>query len=219
MNAKSTSTGKPKTLIAIPAMDTVKTEFMTCLMALKQAGEMSLTVAQNSLVYKARADLTLKAVKGNYDYILWLDSDMSFAPDLAQKLLADAEQGLDFVTGICFKRTIPTTPTILKTCEWSCKPNGEKEGKVEYFEDYPADSLFEVAGAGMAACLTKVDMLKHAAKHFVGSPFEPLPGLGEDYSLCWRLRQIGYKLYCDSRVKVGHIGSFIYDEDIYRRQE
>lgn len=209
----------PKTLIAVPAMGTVKTDFMTSLMALRKAGDMNLTVCENSLVYNARADLTLKAIQGGFDHILWLDSDMTFRPDLAQRLLADMQEGRDFVTALCFKRTIPTTPTILKTCEWVQRPNGEKEGRVEYYEDYPQDSVFEIAGCGLAACLVKTDVIQRAAKHFVMSPFEPLPGLGEDYSLCWRLRQIGVKLYCDSAAKVGHIGDFIYDEEIYKRQK
>lgn len=210
----------PKTLIAIPAMDTVKTEFMACLMALRQVGDLKLTIAQNSLIYTARAEMMLKAIEGDFDYILWIDSDMSFEPDLAQRLIADAEEHhLDFVTGLCFKRTIPTLPTILSSLEWVQRPNGEKEGHVEYYKDYPGDSLFKIAGCGMAACLTRVEALKHVAKHFKGSPFAPLPGLSEDYSLCWRMQQLGYEIHCDSRVKVGHVGSFIYDEDIYKRQD
>lgn len=211
---------RPSIMIAVPAMDEVKTDFLISLMGLRKTGSrMNLTVARGSLVYNARADLTLQAIKGGFSHILWLDSDMTFDADLAQRLLEDIEEGRDFVTGLCFKRTIPTTPTILTRCDWEQKPNGEKDGKVEYFEDYPEDSVFEVAGCGLAACMTSVEMLRKTAQHFVGSPFEPLPGLGEDYSLCWRLRQMGYRLYCDSRVKLGHIGQFIFDEEIYRRQE
>lgn len=210
---------KPRILIAVPALDYVKTDFLICLMGLRTAGASTqLAVARGSLVYNARADLTLKAIQGGFTHILWLDSDMTFEPDIAVRLLADIEEGRDFVTGLCFKKAIPTMPTILSGVEWEQKPNGEKDGRVDYFTDYPADSVFEIAGCGLAACITSVDMLKKAAGHFKGSPFEPLPGLGEDYSLCWRLRKMGYRLYCDSRVKVGHIGDFIYDEDIYKRQ-
>ena len=211
---------QPRILIAVPAIDHVKTDFLICLMGLRKAGAATqLAVARGSLVYNARADLTLKAIQGGFTHILWLDSDMTFEPDIAQRLLTDIEEGRDFVTGLCFKKAIPTLPTILSKVEWEQKPNGEKDGQVDYYTDYPEDSVFEVAGCGLAACITSVDMLQKAAHHFVSSPFEPLPGLGEDYSLCWRLRKMGYKIYCDSRVKVGHIGEFVYDEDIYKRQQ
>jgi GT2 family glycosyltransferase len=52
-----------------------------------------------------------------------------------------------------------------------------------------------------------------------GSPFYPLMGMGEDMTFCFRARQAGFKLYCDSRVKIGHIGQKIYDEDSYILQK
>ena len=45
-----------------------------------------------------------------------------------------------------------------------------------------------------------------------------MPGLGEDYSFCWRVAQIGKKMWCDSRVKLGHVGQHIYTEEDYLKQ-
>lgn len=38
-------------------------------------------------------------------------------------------------------------------------------------------------------------------------------------TLCFRARQDGVKMYCDSRVKIWHIGSKVYDETNYQLQK
>ena len=85
--------------------------------------------------------------------------------------------------------------------------------------DYPQDSVFEIAGSGLGACLMKTDLLKQVGKEFKTAPFNPLQGLGEDVSLNWRLRQMGVKMWCDSRVKVGHVGWVVFDESTYERPQ
>ena len=46
-----------------------------------------------------------------------------------------------------------------------------------------------------------------------GLPFAPMIGFGEDLSFCLRVKDLGKKIWCDSRVKVGHIGYKTYGED------
>ena len=59
-----------------------------------------------------------------------------------------------------------------------------------------------------------VMMTMDAAKRVTGEfglmPFMPTAGFGEDLSFCMRARKAGIKLWCDSRVKCGHIGTKIY---------
>lgn len=198
-------------LIAIPAMDTVKTDFMLSLLALRKPEGSHIAVMQNSLVHTARNHLVWEAISGGNDYILWIDSDMVFQPDLAERLLKDAEQGMDYVSALCFRRQLPTGPTVYKSIVW----DGLNHDAVEY-SDYPKDTLFECGGTGMAAVLTKTEIYKTVMDKFEIAPFEPLPRLGEDFSLCYRLKECGIRMYCDSRIKVGHIGNLIYNEDIYK---
>ena len=51
-----------------------------------------------------------------------------------------------------------------------------------------------------------------------GAPFYPLMGMGEDTTFCFRAGQAGFKMYCDSRIKIGHIGEKIFDEQNYFRK-
>ena len=62
-------------------------------------------------------------------------------------------------------------------------------------------------------------MIKDVAEKFKLAPFDPLPFLGEDYFFCWKAKQLGYKLWCDSRIKVGHVGEYVYDEEAWLAQE
>ena len=210
---------QPSVLIAIPCMSHVPVEFMASLVTLDTTPGGRITMKSGSLVYKARNDMTLMALQGGFDYIMWLDSDQTFDTDIIRRLLDDARHGKDYVTALAFTREFPCKPIIYKDIIWEERPEGGvKCGCVPYL-DYPQDSLFEIKGSGMGACLMKTDILAAVGKEFKTAPFNPLNGLGEDVSLNWRLRQMGVKMWCDSRVKVGHVGWYVFGEHCYVRPQ
>jgi len=200
-----------KTLIAVPCMDYLEADFIECLtdMLIAYKGEVDVKYLKASLIYDARNQLVKYArEKGGYDYVLWLDSDMTFEPDLLDKLLADIE-GKQAVTGLCFGRRPPFNPCIYKELDV------KTEGKLitpyrAIYEDYPRDSVFEVEACGFACLLMRMDVLE--AMGIYGVPFFPVAGLGEDLTFCWRARKLDIKFYCDSRLKIGHIMRIAVDE-------
>ena len=208
-----------KILICTPTMATVPVEFLRSVMNLKKIEETNFLMTRDTLVYSARNTMALTASLREYDYLLWLDSDMEFEPDLLERLYAEMEEEkLDVLSGLYFKRTKPTAPVILEHLDWRVNKDGEVEREAEEYKFYPRDRLFEVAGAGTGCMLTRVSIYKEVMKKFGITPFQPLPNLGEDYSFCWRLGQLGIKIHCDSRIKLGHVGSWVYDEAMYRSQ-
>ena len=82
--------------------------------------------------------------------------------------------------------------------------------------DYPRNELFEIACSGFGCCLTSARLLKAMLEKY-GTPFYPLMGMGEDTTFCFRATENGYKLYCDSRIKAGHIGQKEYNEQEYEK--
>lgn len=209
-----------RVMIAIPCINTVNTSLFNSVMHLKNNGNTCLAIETNSLVYNARNNLTIKAMDVNADYVLWIDSDMVFEQDTLIRLLTDAlENDADFVTALYFKRILPTQPVIGKSLYWSQDKMGEVDSRADLYTDYPKDQVFEVECAGLGCALVKVSAIAEAAGACRMSPFQPLPGLSEDFSFCFRLKQIGKKMYCDSRVKVGHIGTMIFNEDTWLEQE
>ena len=210
---------EPRIMIAVPMLDKVDSNFLTSLVGLKGVGTTKLAVQRGSLVYNARGNLALRAINEDYEYILWLDSDMVFAPDTLEMLWEDAQGGKDFVSGLYFKRTLPTKPLICKSVTWSRdSETGMIDHGVDIMEDYPKDSVFEIAACGFGCALIKTELIANIAAACTMSPFEPLPGLGEDYSFCWRAGKMGIKMYCDSRVKPGHMGTFLYNEETWLEQ-
>ena len=200
-------------LIAIPCMDIMPTPTVASLIGLKRIGKSRFSFLSNSTVYNARNMLAKEAIETGADRVLWIDSDMAFNPDLMERLATDMdEHNLDYVSGIYFKRQLPMQPLIYSEVEF-VKEDGATKSKTCQFVDYPCNSLFETAGSGFGAVMTSTKLLVDVGKRF-GAPFLPFVGmLGEDLSFCWKARQCGYKLWCDSRVSVGHVGWYTYNED------
>ena len=209
-----------KIMIGIPMLGTVTAEFFKSILLMKTEYDANIGLEVNSLTYTARNNLALKALKGEFDYLVFIDSDMTFEPDAVTQLVKDAEEGRDFVAALAFRRNYPTAPTICKSIEWG---RDEKTGEITHdavaYEDYPKDTLFECAGAGFGMVCIRCEAIDDVAGRFVMPPFDPLPSLGEDYSFCWRMGQLGKKMYCDSRVKMGHVGATIFDEGVWLRQQ
>lgn len=200
-----------KTLIAVPCMDQVAAPFAQNLAAMEKQGEVFVSFLIGSLIYDSRNALAKQAIATKADYIMWLDSDMTFAPGIMTRMQQHMEEGKDIVTGLYFRRRPPFSPVLCKTLERI----SDSETKHESFEDYPQDSLFEVAGCGFGCVMTRVSVLEDVALN-CGTWFEPGYGLGEDLVFCLRARELGYKIYCDSEIKCGHIGQLVVDESVYR---
>ena len=204
-----------KTLIAIPCMDMVHTTFLKSVLGMDRVGECRFSITCSSLVYDARNSLAKQAVTEGFDRILWLDSDMDFEPDLLKRLSADLDEGKDFVSGLYFKRRAPITPVVYKEVGYYHSEQLAEVSPIAVpYADYPKDTIFPVAGTGFGGVLMKAEIVKRVGDKF-GLPFSPILGFGEDLSFCMRCKDLGIELYCDSRVKLGHVGLGTITEETY----
>ena len=190
-----------RTLIAIPCMDEMDSGFVQCLVDLRKVGDVDTTILSGSLVYEARERLAALAVDGEYDQVLWLDSDMMFPDTLLLDLTA---QDKDFVSGVCAARRSPYMPCVYR-----------KDGDgLKFFTDY-TDRLFEIDGSGFGVVLMKTKLLKDSFDKFK-TCFQPIPGFGEDLSFCLRAKQLGYQLFADPNIEIGHIGKTVISKNAWR---
>ena len=203
-----------KTLIAIPCMDTVPVGFAESLLNLHKPEETKVCFKANSLVYDSRNLLSLTAIENGFDYVLWLDSDMIVPPDALENLQSYVIGGLDMVTGLYVRRHVPVTPVIYDQLD---EPGRDETGKLvsrlHAMEDYPRDDFFQVAACGFGCVMTSTKLLKQVWDKF-GPAFAPYPWAGEDISFCYRVKQLGIPIYCDSRVSCGHVGTFVFREEL-----
>lgn len=205
-----------KTLIAIPCNDMVQAQFLRSVVGLKQVGASACAITVGTLVHDARNQLAKQAVDGNFDRVLWLDSDMTFDGDLMEKLSADMDEGREFVTGLYFKRKPPYTPVIYSDIGMYLE-NGLMTPKATGIIDYPKDDIFPIKACGFGACMVTVDLIKRVGAKY-GAPFGIVPGFGEDMSFCMRVDDLGVEMFCDSRIKLGHVGNGVIDEDFFMRE-
>ena len=204
-----------KTLIAVPCLDMVHTSFVRSFLGMAKTEDCHYTFIQNSLIYNARNIIAQNAIKGGFDRVLWLDSDITFPPDALVRLSEDMDNGIDYVSGLYFMRTTPTQPVIYSQVWWNVGADGWVDTGRTAFDEYPQDDIFQIAGSGFGCVLTSVELLKKVVEQY-GSPFTPLMGIGEDLAFCWRVAQMGMKMYCDSRIKCGHIGQVEFTERMYQ---
>ena len=203
-----------RTLIAVPAMDMLSTDFCRSCVGLQLSGEVQCTFSQGSLVYDGRNILADTAVREGFDRVLWLDSDMVFDPYLFRRLSEHLDLGKEMVSGLYVSRKAPIHPVIYKSIRRDPLENGFLP-VAEAYSDYPRDSLFQVAGCGFGAVMMTTELLRRLQAAY-GLPFTPLPGFGEDLSFCLRVQELGAEMWCDSSIKLGHAGMAIYTEAEYR---
>ena len=190
-----------KILVAIPAMDSVPTQFRQALSMLQSDPEddVSISFVVGSLVYSARNNLAKTAVDLGADWVFWLDSDMVFPPDTLQRMLKTCkEKDIDFLTGVYFRRVAPFTPVLFKEMS-------DDGHEAEEFKEIPKDELFEVRACGFGCVLMKTNVIVDVFSTHMNM-FTPSEGSGEDISFCIRARQCGYKVIADPTIPLGHVG-------------
>lgn len=200
-----------KLLIAIPTNDYMHYQFVECLTKLvkrldEDGIDYDIAYQGATLVYVGRDKLANKAMNECYTHMLWLDSDMIFTEDLLDDLMYS---GKPFVTGIAHSRRAPHVSCIFKEI-WP---------KVDRWEgcEYPIQA-FRIGGCGFACVLIETDIVRNVYNKN-GTAFFPMRELGEDLAFCKRATDMGYEIWAEPSVKLGHIGHItIYPEyeELYR---
>lgn len=196
--------------IAIPTMDSVPVPFMQSLLGLcqrldREGVSYEVAIESGTLIYMARDRLASKAVNSRFSHVLWLDSDMVFADSIVEDLQFS---GKSFVSGIAHGRRSPFLSCLFKSIDLSSLERWK-------LEDYPKDT-FEVAGCGFACVLMDKEILRAVMEKF-NTAFFPLLSYGEDLSFCKRAASMGYKMFAEPTVRLGHVGHLtVYPEDAER---
>jgi len=192
-----------KILIAVPCMDMVSARFAQSLTTLKKVDDCIVSFIIGSLIYDSRNRLAEYAVRIDADYILWLDSDMTFPPDVLERMMKvlDEHEEIDVLSGLYFRRAAPFTPVAFDVLET------DEKGELHFTNmDTIPEGIREVAGCGFGCVLMKTDCLFDIAGKEGPVWFSPLANVGEDCAFCMRARKYGYKIFIDPSIEFGHMG-------------
>ncbi|MEV7804995.1 hypothetical protein AB0O28_18800 [Microbispora sp. NPDC088329] len=190
---------------------------MTHAQRLIRGGFLAMRYATGGIV-EARNTATARFLEGDAEWLWWLDTDMGFAEDTLDRLIAAADPAERPIVGaLCFAqqeyapdgmggyRTRPR-PTLYR---WAEVGDG-RQGFTAWL-DYPRDELVEVAATGSACLVIHRSVFVAVGERYGPTWYSrmanPTTGqlLSEDLSFCARAVQCGYPVYVDTRVKTSHL--------------
>lgn len=185
--------------VIVPSGDTVHSRFMVSLVSLFQYSErlgLDLVILnpRSSLIGTGRQMGVDEALRRNVDYILFIDSDMTFPHVALMRLLS---LGKDIVGATYVRRYLPTS--LVHT---------ELEG-----EPVVGDGVREVLRLPGGLLLIKASVFTNMQKPYFRCSY---PGdgteVGEDYYFCDEARKAGYLVWLDAGLSrsVGHLGIYTH---------
>lgn len=195
-----------KVAIGVPSGDLLHADFAMslvnlCVHSLTRGIHCAIINPKFSLVEVARNEMVQDAFKIGADYLLTLDSDMTFPAQTLARLLSHRK---DVVCGDAVRRREPITSVLVD----------RKGNRLDYSKVYTAtDPLQEVMGGSNAVCLMDMKIFKKMeAPYYLVTYDKKKRFLGEDYYFSNKLRTSGFKIYCDQYLSqhIGHIGAKTY---------
>jgi len=217
--------------------------FMECLMDLVQYDaslHRRIAAPGGRLSYQAGCNLSTprnEVVRqflayGQADWLWMVDSDMTFAPDVVERLLEYADpQKAPIVGGLCFgfDGHGDVQPTLYGLVEHPDHPGNLERLQVVRYHEWKPDAMYQVAGTGAACLLMHRSALVRirdferpsgevgfnpAYPWFQESQHDGRP-VGEDITFCWRAIQAGLPVYVNTAVQCGHVKDRVLTMDAY----
>ena len=163
-----------------------------------------------SIIPNNRNDIVKSAIEHEYDYLLFIDSDMVFDGDWLLELL---KHKVDIVSGLCVSRCAPYRPVAFVLADDGKYRPREKLDEGRFYSDLDA--------IGCAFILIKTDVFNKIDRPWFAMPSHGDSIMGEDIYFCKLAKKAGYKVCVDTSLVVGHIGDrayTIYDHNDYMKQ-
>lgn len=168
-------------------------------------------------IEQAKQIMYKKFLEGDYDYYFSLDGDLFFLSYEKNPIDALIERDKDIVGGIYYLRCMPTRPAHrpLDSEEYYEK-NGEFPNDYKFI--IPED-IHEVRWLAGGCVMFKREVIKKLTDKY---QVPNLPSIykkeyiGEDYSICQRAIDEGYKIYADPKIKLGHLGNYLFTSLDYK---
>ena len=188
-----------KLAIGIATTGGIKTKtFVSVMKLVKRNPENTFIIAwEGCNVHQARINIVKESQKYDCTHLLFIDSDMVFESDIAERLLA---RDKDIIGVNSMVRQLPLTSTV--------KIHNEKGEKIYEM----LDDLFECQAVGTGIMLIKMSVFDKLPRPWFFYEQDENGDLktGSDMWFCNKAKEVGFKIWCDPTINVGHIGDFVY---------
>ena len=129
------------------------------------------------------------------DWLWIIGDDHVFQPNIVQRLLA---HDVDVIVPYCLQRSAPFNPVVYE----GLNPDGHHK----VYLDLPESGLAEIYAAGSAGMLVRRRVLEALPER----PFQTTGGhQNEDLEFCARVREAGFKIWCDVDTHLAHVGTMV----------
>ncbi len=192
---------KPRVMIAVPTAEMARrADFYDYFNILVKPEDSLITLVHGQSPARGRNMAIKQALDHNCTHIFFIDDDLAFKPDLLLRLLAHDK---DIVSGYYLMRNYPHQPILFDYAD--------EDGKCRHM--YPADDqsgLVEAVAYGLGCCLIKTDVLLAMKEECKDNTWVRLGELEPDHwcddiGFFRRVRDYGFKLFCDLNAPCGHM--------------
>ena len=179
--------------IGIPCADTARySAFADSLANLRTPPDTPIRFAIGTWRHKGRNQLVSWMLEADEEWLLMVDDDHVFAPDLLERLLS---HDVDIVAALCLRRDEPYSPFCFT----------ESVGPGVYspvdLRNHAEDELLRVRAVGTGAMLIRRRVFK-----VIPDPWFTITDTsGEDMRFCDAVYEEGIPVYCDLGARLGHL--------------
>lgn len=133
------------------------------------------------------------------DWVLMLDTDISFDPDLAVRMLSCMNKHkIDVLTGVYNFKSPPHAPLLFTF--------NNKTGHLAPIGDWTKNAeIYEVGSAGAGCLFVRKSVFDRIKEELKEGPFDIIHPLSEDHSFFSRLKKLKIKAYFNPEIEVHHL--------------
>lgn len=211
---------KRKTIILVPVGSHIEPACDESLRQLEKDGIKVYRKYGFSAIDQGRCVMAQQAIDEDYEHLFWIDSDISFHPTDVYKIInrnINTKGAYPFTTGAYTVKGWPALTTKFHD-EFEQILFGRHGG------------LYEVEYAATGFMYTHVSVYENIKLQYGLNPVRIWGGqytvhpwflpmiigdeyVGEDFAFCHRAKQSGITIFCDTTVRLAHIGRYSYSFD------
>lgn len=202
-----------KITIAVPSNRGIRPKTAECIMRLIAHGGYDfhcIAPSEGYTIAENRNYIAYQAINNKSDYLLMIDDDMIFNEDLLDCLMENEKD----ICGVAYHsrgstdkiKIVPSGIMSIVETDKGKYINLETETDPKYKD------TFECYATGTGVILIKTEIFrKIPTPWFEFTYFENGKCKeGEDWNFCFKAKEAGYKIYCDPKPEIGHLGEQVF---------